>query len=317
VSPNDDLDRIRPLLDRILEELRETGLDAAEIRPMRLHGPVVADASAKLVVEGRRGRPEAVLMLSNPAAPEAVARDMEGAREALELLGPEVGSVVLLPLLRGEYESQSYAVLPWQCALARNLWRWRAQKYLLAPRLLRWLRDVTRTTRRELEESQLESRVGLPLRRLAEDERFPGAMRRDAEIALARLADGRWRPKVVLAHDDLWKGNILLPRERSARRSSEYGFHVIDWGGLQRSGLPYSDLVRVTTSPALPLGWVRREVRVHASLLDCDQADALSYVLAGIADLGARLDQMPVDRYLESARMQHEFIRTCVAFAAA
>jgi hypothetical protein len=308
---------MRPLFDRILSELRASGLDAALIRPMQRHGPAVADASAKLLIEARGGRPEAVLMLSSPAAPGAVARDMEGAREALELLGPGVGSVVLEPLLRGEYESQSYAVLPWQRALARNLWRWRAQKYLLAPRLLRWLRDVTRTTQRELEETRLEARVRQPLQGLVEDERFPDGMRGDAEIALLRLAAGRWRPKVVLAHDDLWKGNILLPRDRSARNATAYGFHVIDWGGLQRSGFPYSDLVRVTTSPALPLGWVRREVGVHASLLGCSEEDALSYLLAGIADLAGRLDQMPVDRYLESAREQHAFIRSCVAFDAA
>jgi hypothetical protein len=38
--------------------------------------------------------------------------------------------------------------------------------------------------------------------------------------------------------------------------------------------------------------------------------DVLSYLLAGVADLGDRLEHMPVDSYVENSKRAHQFVRS-------
>ena len=164
-----DSDSVGPLLERIAPDLVASGVQASGFREIESCGPLVADRSTKVVIEDESGRPEAVLLLANRTAPGSVTRSMARAREVAARLGPKLGSVALQPLLCGEFGGLSYAVLPWQRSLADTRWRWRVQKTWLAPRLLRWLRAVLRTTIRDLDEAQLDSRVRDPLRRLIDD----------------------------------------------------------------------------------------------------------------------------------------------------
>jgi hypothetical protein len=304
-----ELDSVGPLLERIRADLLSSGIAARDFRAIESEGPRVADASTKVLIADAGGKPEAVLLVANPATPVTVRCGVERAREVADRLGPRIGSVVLHPLLSGDFEGRSYAVLPWGRAPANNLWRWRAQKLWLVPRLLGWLRDVTRTTMRELGADQRVARVCEPLERLVADTRFPDDMRQDAETALARASSGQWSPLLVLAHDDLWKGNILLPRDRSSRRTTAYGFHLIDWAGAQMAGFAFWDLATLGASLSFPARWARREILFHADLVDCEPRDALSYLLAGVADLGGRLEHMPVDSYVENSKRAHQFVR--------
>jgi hypothetical protein len=276
-------------------------------------GPLLEQIASDLAAAGIEARPEAVLLLANRAAPTSVRRSMARAREAADHLGPALGSVVLLPLLGGDFEGLSYAVLPWQRTPAETGWRWQAQKLKLTPRLLRWLREVVRATVRDASEAQLAERVRDPLERLVGDERFSGEMRGDAEAALARIAAGRWQPRFVLAHDDLWVRNILLPRDRTSRRATAFGFHLIDWAGAQISGFAFWDLTKLGASLSLPRPWARREIRLHADLLGCRPCDALSYLLLNVVDLGGRLEYMPVERYVEESKRLHRVLRSWVS----
>ncbi len=307
-----DLRRVGRLLEQIASDLAAAGIEAGGLRAFASSGPPVADASTKAVIEDRSGNPEAVLLLADRATPTTVRRSTARAREVAEHLGPALGSVVLQPLFCGDFEGLSYAVLPWRRALAASPLRRRAQMVWLVPRLLHWLRAVVRATVCDASEAQLAERVRDPLQRLVGDERFSGEMRRDAEAALVRIASGQWRPRFVLAHDDLWAGNILLPRDRSSRRASAYGFHLIDWAGAQISGFAFWDLTKLAASLSLPRPWARREIRLHADLLGCQPRDALSYLLLNVADLGGRLEHMPVERYVEESKRLHRALRSWV-----
>jgi hypothetical protein len=307
------LEPIHPLLERLSAELLTSGINVRDFRAIKTPGPEVFDASTKLLVAGARGRPEAVLLVANPATPMSVQEGLTRTQEVADYLGPVVGSVVLQPLVSGDFEGRSYVVLPWERVPADNIWLWRAQKLWLIPRLLGWLRDVTRITAHDLDADQLGERVSAPLERLIADSRLPDDMRRDGETALARASSGQWRPKLVLAHDDLWKGNILLPRDRASRRTTAYGFHLIDWAGAQIQGFAFWDLAKLGAALAFPTRWAKREFRLHAELVGCEPRDALSYLLVGVADLGGRLEHMPVDAYVESSKRAHRFVRSGIA----
>ena len=106
---------------------------------------------------------------------------------------------------------------------------------------------------------------------------------------------------------------VLLPADRVSQQSAACGFRLIDWGGAQLQGIPFWDLAQLGESLSLPAFWARREVRRHASLLGCQAEDAMSYLALGIADLGTRLEHMPVELYLEGGERLHRFLRNSVA----
>ncbi|MEZ6192172.1 MAG: phosphotransferase [Phycisphaerales bacterium] len=66
------------------------------------------------------------------------------------------------------------------------------------------------------------------------------AVRRAAEIGIRGLEQGRWKPRFVLMHNDLWKDNILL--------DDEGRIAVIDWPGSTVKGYAMYDLVRLADS---------------------------------------------------------------------
>ena len=126
-------------------------------------------------------------------------------------------------------------------------------------------------------------------------------LRRDADRALAGLAASHWVPKSVLVHDDLWKGNILLPRGSNARRAARRGFFLIDWAGSQVDGFAFWDFARLCESLACPSSLARRSLRTHCEALGCDASDAVFHLLAALADLRTRLEHMPPERFAAAA----------------
>lgn len=304
------------LIERFLEHLKpklaDLKVNTGAFRLIDSRGPFLPDESTKAIIDDKNERPSVVLFVSPESGSAIVGRAIERSKDVAEMLGPALGSVVIVPLLCGEFESRSYAVLPYQRTLESTRWKWRLQRLWLAPRLFRWLRAVVRATASDAQDAQLAERVFGPLESLANDERFSMEIRRNAEFALTRVASGRWRPKLMLVHGDLWKGNILLPRDRESRRVAVCGFSLIDWGGAQLRGVPFWDLAQLGESFALPPIWARHEVRRHASLLDCESEDALCYLALGIADLGGRLEHMPVELYVQGAERLYRFLRSSV-----
>jgi len=264
----------------------------------------VADDVTKLVVTSRDGRRVAVLRISPAAFPEAVAGDAEAAERVRELLGDELGRVILSPLLTGEVNGRVFAMLPYCGPLSGSRLGWAMQRRWLGPTILNWLGRMTAATLREASEDQVETDFRLPLEFTAANERLGEPIRQEASKALRLLSQGLWQPRYVLAHNDLWKDNILLRRGMLSfgRSSGEFGaFAVIDWGASMLKGHAIYDLMRLGQSLRLSQRRARAELHRHCQILGTNVAGAKAYLLAALGHLGMHLDQFPVASYVACA----------------
>ena len=284
------------------------GWEAATIRSFGPSTGRLPDSAHRFVLGSRRGNPEAVLMWSPAAAPGVVARASSHAMEAANRLAPAEASAVLKPAICGEERGMSYALTPWQQPTAESVWGWRLQRWRIGPQVLKWLTVVTKHTQVPVGPDACDSQIRGPLEQFASNSRMSEPLRHAARVALDRLVDGAWEPRLALTHGDLWARNVLLPRDRESRRQASYRFFLIDWGGARASGLPFFDLVRAIRSFSVRGAWARRFVEQHCAILHCDAVDAMSYLVAAIAELGCRLEHMPLENYLESSERNYRYL---------
>src|SRR5664280_1556636 len=261
----DDADLWARLATEVGPVLQRIGLvcEAAVLRPVV---NTVADDTLKLVFRDPRARPGAVLLCSRPAAPDLVARGVEKSVAAKQLLGNPLGRVILEPIASGNVDGLSYVLLPWRCSLSHVRYTWAIQRVMLLPHLLRWLRDVTQKTARTPDGNG--ACFVAALGHIASNLHMQAALRRLADCAIGRIQAGEWKPQHVLAHNDLWSGNLLLDSPTNWLMCVATGqFIVIDWAGALVSGYPLFDLLRLAQSLRVPGKAVAREVQSHMRIL--------------------------------------------------
>lgn len=263
----------------------------------------VDDDTTKLLVRDSLGRPSAVILGSPRAYPDAVRQAMERAQAAKRMLGPRLGSVVLEPLDEGWASGKSYAVLPYCSPLRGDRLFGRLQRMTVIPSLLIWLREVALASRSEPKGgSDPEFRDWLE--HLASLQAMPSRVRTASERALDRLSNGDWTPRRVLLHGDFWSGNVLIHRQtRKPDGPNPPWQHLalIDWGGSRIDGVPIFDLLRIAKEQRLGRRRLRSELTAHCQILSCDLSDASSYLALALGELGLRLEQFPMNRFVAMA----------------
>jgi hypothetical protein len=262
----------------------------------------VDDDTTKLLITDRAGHPSAVLFWSPPAMPRRAARDAELAEQARAALGPELGAVIPTPLLTGEADGRSFVVVPYFRSLSASRWLWAFQRIQLRSWALQWLFAATQRTVRDTTVPEAERDFERPLAALASNAGIERPIRDRAAQALRTLREGTWPPRYVLAHNDLWKGNLLLSPGTPAwlpwtNAQGRNPVMVIDWGGSRVRGHAIYDLVRLSMSMGVRGQRFRSELRRHCLILGCDLSDAASYLLASLGHLGTHLECFPEDRY--------------------
>ena len=229
---------------------------------------------------------------------------MERTRLAKQALSPDLGRVILDPLLEGEIRGLSYAVLPYCQPLSNSRLVWPVQRALLSPHVFQWLERVTEATATKVHPKQIEPNFMEPLKHLAELEEMTKRVRVAARQAINRLGDGHWTPRHVLMHNDLWKGNILLDHRQVSRfgkRLRTERFVIIDWMGAMIKGYGMYDLIRLAESLKLGNRELRKQITTHCEFLDCDFTDARSHLLASLGYLGMHLEHFPLPRFVQMA----------------
>lgn len=293
--------RIEEVREAYTEPLR-AALGGAGVGNIRFLAPPksVADDTTKVLAEDAAGRPAAVLLISSDLAPDLVARGQRRARAARDALGPALGAAVLTPLEEGTQDGRSWAILPYRRPLAEGRLAWWWQRRELGRAVLDWLEAVAGKTRQEPLDDELAGGFEEPLQRALSFPDMPGSVRDGAKAGLAALAAGAWRPQWVLAHNDLWKGNLLC----SHREPSP--FVVIDWPASALRGHAFFDLVRCARSLGLGRSQLALAVRRQATLLGCQPADARFHVAAAVGHIGLILEHMPPDLYRQMAASAFE-----------
>lgn len=265
----------------------------------------IGDSVLKFAIRNTNGRPIAVALCSSPNSPSLVARGMQRARQAKQALGPELGRVILTPMLEGDVHGLSYTVLPYCTPLSTSRLWWRRQRSRLQPAVLTWLASSALATARRPDRAELEVDFEKPLRHLADLSVMTDRVRTVAEWALARLTTRNWWPQYMLMHNDLWKGNILIDNRcvtGDPNRPWNERFVIIDWPGGQVDGYPMFDLIRLAQSLAIGHRQLHAEVVTHCRLLGCEPMDAYAYLAVAIGSMGLQLEHFPVEHYV---RMSH------------
>ncbi|MAF64639.1 MAG: hypothetical protein CMJ84_03125 [Planctomycetes bacterium] len=254
------------------------------------------DSTLKLLVRGGDGAPAAFALCSAAAAPRMVARACERARVARAALGEDLGSVIIDPLREGDRQGRTWCILPLLRTLSASRLISLFERRRLGPALFAWLRAATARTLHEPDEEEVAREFRVPLAFLAAMEAAPVAVRRAGEAALAGLETGRWEPRQVLSHNDLWLGNVLIdsrPQSPRADRRWAERFVLIDWPGSRVRGHPLYDLLRLSDSLRVGRRTLRAEVEAHAALLGCSASGARQHLVAALAYQAAHLEHCP------------------------
>lgn len=281
--------------DALANPVGEALISIARVGSIEPLGPdkPVEDQTYKYLVTSSEGTPIAVVLCSPSVSPDLIAQGSRRAADAKQALGPKLGKVILDPLGEGEVAGLSYVVLPFRQPLSEKRLAGWLQRRRVGPMVLDWLHGLTKQTLCDVTDAEVYARFKRPLWLLAEAVDATDAVRRAAEIGLRGLDQGKWTPRFVLMHNDLWKGNILLDEHG--------GIVVIDWPGSMVDGYAMYDLIRLADSFGVSDRVLGEQVRAHCRLLGCDARHAASHLAASLGYLLGHLDHFPMHLFLPLA----------------
>jgi hypothetical protein len=257
-----------------------------------------ADATYKVVYKNATGHEVAFLLSANTLNPDLVAINVAKAKHARQLLPPLLADAIQVPVADGTFNRISWALFTIMAPLSEHPWRWRLQKLQLARPLTRWLTDVTHASKQAVSNDDMEAIVVKPLTAIADNTAFSKPFRQRAARAIAEIESGRWAPQTTLAHNDLWKGNIMLPLNRWSRTTSSK-FYIIDWAGSSIRGFAFFDLMKLARSFKFPDLFTRRIIDAQCAALDCAVQNSMDYLLAALGALGRNLGHFPAHIYTQ------------------
>ncbi len=237
-----------------------------------------------------------VLLISPENFPDVVSAEQKKSASMKSHLGPELGSAILTPIAQGNYMGRSYALLPLKRNFSDNRVLWAMQRRTIKPQVIRWLRKMLSIS------TATKGAFGIyrnSLESLAEIDELDEGIKSVARGALDRLLNGQFLPLSTPMHNDLWKGNILLPCGGDG--GSSFPFFVIDWRGSRIDGFPFFDLLRLSISFQMDPSELRSELESACKTIDCDFVDAAGYLAAALGEISSRRDQFPRKAFLQMA----------------
>lgn len=305
---------------RIQSSLSEPLAVAIGEEPDRLGYKVVseaglADGTTVVSLSRADGTPAAAVLCSPVAFPRMVDHAMDMAARVKETIGPILGIRILDPLLRGELEGTSFAVLPYCCPLSEGRLMSRVQDLALRPSLFDWTLELTKTTSSTGDHVATEDRFAKRLEHVAAIDTLDAPVRHAASDAMRRLASGQWKPRHVVMHGDLWRGNVLIRPSASLNSCTHLSerFVVIDWPGAELMGYAIFDVVRLAHSMRLTRRQLAFEIGRHCASLECEPRDACSYLIAALGHVGMSLNCFPVEQYMRVVHTSFGALSDCVA----
>jgi hypothetical protein len=261
---------------------------------------LVADYVEKAIIFTPEARPALLVMIAPPAYPDAVRDAFARAAAARGALGDaRAAAAVQVALSEGVTDRQSFAVVAYLTPIGRGRFRRRWDRWRLRGPVFDWLGELTRRTVVTVPEAEHASAFLAPLEALSRMEVVGERVRRAAEDSRRALNEGRWQPRWVLAHNDLWFGNFLF---RRAEAKGGPGFVVIDWGASRLRGYPAYDFFSFANSVNLSVAPLRRRLLAYCEALGCPPAHARHHLLAALAAHSTALGEWPVERFAATAQ---------------
>jgi SAM-dependent methyltransferase len=288
----------------ILEQLRAIDGSSRVYTVEQIPEPrTAADVTHKFILASG-GSQRLILILSNPVSPELVQRNVQRMRMVKARLSHELGSVIELPVVEGIYGRRTYAIWKMRTPLSSHRLALALQKRLIAPSIVRWLRDVAAETLHRGDAQQYAAFV----ERLCNVQGLSDAVKASAQVCRRAFLDGSVAPYSVLQHGDLWLGNVL-------KTPTKTGFMIIDWAGATLEGLPFYDLVNFGCSIGASAKKTRGLMEKYRRAVPCDSGMAMSYVLAGLGQLHQHLEHFPESRFIALCEQKFAAVRSALSVA--
>lgn len=276
------------------------------VRPMVL-SRIVGEEPGRFLVLDARARRTAVVAVSPADHPRLQLDAARRASAARRVLGPRLSAAVLVPWHVGDIDGVYFAVTPYHPPLSERRPLRRLQRLHLRGHLLQWLHEATVRTVRRPTAFQSTREFLRPLRAMVEEPAHSERLRVAACETLDAITHGIWQPRLVLAHNDLWEGNVL----RADDGPFEWSFALIDWGGSRVRGHAIYDLVRLASSFGLSSRALARQLALHAQALGCAPAHTKHHLVAALAWLASNLDEWPLESFAPVADHCLERINQC------
>ncbi|WP_035238087.1 hypothetical protein [Desulfobacter vibrioformis] len=273
------------------------------------------DVTYKSFVADSRGCHSAFLLFSNPNGKMQVAHNVQKASEARSVLGNRLNWVIEPPIITGFFDGISWALFHMNYPLSHGRIKWVVQRTLLAPAILKWIAGSLEKSCQKLPAPKIAAFYNEPVKQMVNDDDFSPDIRKCASDTLDSLESGRWHPLFCLSHNDLWKGNIMVP---SGSKNTDKGkfyfskFRVIDWAGSAVEGIPFFDLMKFCQSFQVQRYYTRKAILTHCRILDCSIKEARFYLIAALALLGKNLDQFPRSAYIHLSHSLFHYMSTFV-----
>jgi len=294
------------LKEHLFPRIEALGVMPAEIIILKPTADVI-DNPIKLAIRDARGKYLGVVHWSPSEVTQAVADAVRREEAMRNRLGNDLGGVVLMATLEGEFQSRSYALYPWQRTFIKGRYLSRLHNWHHAKSILSWLSQVHAQMFAPLPESAYPSRVVEPLEQLRNEADVDSAVRDRLDEAAQAVASGNFVPQVGPVHNDLWTGNILLPMSRSKQASGRWPFRLIDWGASRLEGFPFWDLMRIMPSLQIPKRVARKVLRRECEVMGMTIQEGRYCLLLACADLGTYRNEFPLDRYLAAVKQCHDY----------
>ncbi|MGH7104921.1 MAG: phosphotransferase, partial [Acetobacteraceae bacterium] len=202
------------------ERLIAKGLLGSHVALQRL-GPGTNDYPDSKLVYLSKGRHGLVVAVSPPRFPEVVAEECLKAAQMRKRLA-DLCAPILEPLDTGHIETSSYAVLPYRRPLStRRGMQW-AHRIWMKRHLIEWLLQIAQRQSGACELSRYEASLRALGPSVLPDSPTAVLLR----AAETRLPSGRFAPRAMPMHGDLWKGNVL-------HGLASTSFTLVDWRGSE------------------------------------------------------------------------------------
>jgi len=288
---------ISKAIDRVMQSYGGVGKIKELIRTDRK-----GDGQKRFVVFDLAGSPIIIIAISLPEYPELLRVAAECASQAHARLGASVPAPLEMGVSDGVYFTITRYCHP------RNRW----EIYRQSEQVLTWLSEATRHTAADPLPEDIEHEFVQPLSALLKYDKLQQVERDAAQEALSELKSGRWRPRLVLMHNDLHRGNILKAPELGV---SSWPFVIIDWGGLRLAGHGINDLIQLARDLKLSSAQLAPQLKTHCELLNCNPLQLRYYLLSAFGFFLLNPDFCPFDKLDETLRVNLEYLGLSVVKA--
>ena len=259
----------------------------------------ITNRTTKIIIYNKNNEKVAFLLCGYSKFGDICSRNLKKNDEFRINLGEALGAALLTPIDSGVIEGIEYSVWPYCNPLGSGLGliRRKIQLFQYRALVLKWLRNANEYSITSVNEQETLDDFIHPLQRLMGNINISTRIRDEINWQISCLVDCSWTPYFVLAHNDLWKGNLLINKNNI--ENAFHGLTIIDWAGGDYRSFAIYDLVRISISLKVSRAAFSNELLAHCTILQCDKRNAMGYLLASFAFLAENLGQFHEDQYIQ------------------